>query len=296
MNKIENLSEFANKRYGQNFLKNDAIIKRIIQSIPNDNLKVAEIGPGLGDLTKELITARNVTAFEVDKRLCEHLQSTFSEAIHTETLTIQCGDVLENWEDNKLLNEDYHLVANLPYYIATTIILKALKDEHCQSVLVMVQKEVAEKFSAHSGEKAFSGLSVLTQTVGFGELLFDVGAENFVPPPKVTSSILLIRKNRSEDNQGFENFLKVAFKQPRKKLSKNLTSYYDKDKVETLLNELEMSPTIRPHEAETSMYHHLYNELNKDNIDAREQSSRQQKNRRKPKSKARERNERNSSK
>jgi len=296
MNKIENLSEFANKRYGQNFLKNDAIIKRIIQSIPNDNLKVAEIGPGLGDLTKELITARNVTAFEVDKRLCEHLQSTFSEAIHTETLTIQCGDVLKNWEDNKLLNEDYHLVANLPYYIATTIILKALKDEHCQSVLVMVQKEVAEKFSAQSGEKSFSGLSVLTQTVGFGELLFHVGAENFVPPPKVTSSILLIVKNRSENNKGFEEFLKVAFKQPRKKLSKNLTAYYDKDKVETLLKASELSPTIRPHEAETSMYHHLYNELNKDNIDGREQTIRKQSDRRKPKSKARERNERNASK
>jgi 16S rRNA (adenine1518-N6/adenine1519-N6)-dimethyltransferase len=261
MNKIENLSEFANKRYGQNFLKNDAIIKRIIQSIPNDNLAVAEIGPGLGDLTKELIVARNVTAFEVDKRLCEHLQTTFSEAIHTGTLNIECGDVLKNWEDNLLLKEKYHLVANLPYYIATNIILKALKDENCQSVLVMVQKEVAEKFSAQSGEKAFSGLSVLTQTVGFGELLFDVGAENFVPPPKVTSSILLIVKNRSEDNEEFENFLKVAFQQPRKKLSKNLTSHYDKDKIETLLKALEVSPTIRPHEAETSMYHHLYNEL-----------------------------------
>jgi 16S rRNA (adenine1518-N6/adenine1519-N6)-dimethyltransferase len=296
MNKIENLSEFANKRYGQNFLKNDAIIKRIIQSIPNDNLAVAEIGPGLGDLTKELIVARNVTAFEVDKRLCEHLQTTFSEAIHTGTLNIECGDVLKNWEDNLLLKEKYHLVANLPYYIATNIILKALKDENCQSVLVMVQKEVAEKFSAQSGEKAFSGLSVLTQTVGFGELLFDVGAENFVPPPKVTSSILLIVKNRSEDNEEFENFLKVAFQQPRKKLSKNLTSHYDKDKIETLLKALEVSPTIRPHEAETSMYHHLYNELNKDNIDGRKQTNEKQTNKRKPKSKARERNERNFSK
>jgi len=269
MNKIENLSDFANKRYGQNFLKNDAIIKQIVQSIPNDNLRVAEIGPGLGDLTKELVTTRNVTAFEVDKRLCEHLQTTFSEAIHVETLKITCGDVLKNWEDNLLLNEHYHLVANLPYYIATNIILKALKDENCQSVLVMVQKEVAEKFSAQAGEKAFSGLSVLTQTVGFGELLFDVGAENFVPPPKVTSSILLIRKTRSEDNKDFEEFLKVAFKQPRKKLSKNLATHYDKDKIEALLQVLELSPTIRPHEAETSMYHHLYNELNKDNIDGR---------------------------
>jgi len=278
MNKIENLSEFANKRYGQNFLKNDAIIKQIIQSIPNDNLKVAEIGPGLGDLTKELILTRNVTAFEVDKRLCEHLQNTFSEPIHTGTLNINCGDVLEHWGEGTLLDENYHLVANLPYYIATNIILKALKDEHCQSVLVMVQKEVAEKFSAQSGQKAFSGLSVLTQTVGYGELLFDVGAENFVPPPKVTSSILLIRKKRSEDDKNFEDFLKVAFKQPRKKLSKNLATHYDKNKIETLLTELNISPTIRPHEAETSMYHHLYNELNKDSIDARAKQQSREKN------------------
>ncbi len=289
MNKIENLSEFANKRFGQNFLKNDAIIKRIIQSIPNDNLRVAEIGPGLGDLTKELILTRNVTAFEVDKRLCEHLQTTFSDALHTATLTINCGDVLERWGENRLLDEDYHLVANLPYYIATNIILKALKDEHCQSILVMVQKEVAKKFAAKAGEREFSGLSVLTQTVGFGELLFDVGAENFVPPPKVTSSILLIRKNRSEDDENFETFLKVAFKQPRKKLVKNLSTHYPKDKIEALLNALELSLSIRPHEAETSIYHHLYNELNKDSIDGREQTTRK-------KSKSRERNEKRYSK
>ena len=275
MNEIKNLSEFANKRFGQNFLKNDAIIKQIIQAIPNDNLKIAEIGPGLGDLTKELITARNVTAFEVDKRLCEHLQTTFKDPIHEGKLTINCGDVLERWGNDSLLDEEYHLVANLPYYIATNIILKALKDVHCQSVLVMVQKEVAEKFSAQSGEKAFSGLSVLTQTVGYAELLFDVGAENFVPPPKVTSAILLIRKKRSEDNKDFEDFLKVAFKQPRKKLSKNLSTHYPKDKIEALLTQLEINLNIRPHEAETSMYHHLYNELNKDNIDGREKSNEQ---------------------
>ena len=273
MNEIKNLSEFASKRFGQNFLKNDAIIKRIIQAIPNDNLRVAEIGPGLGDLTKELVLARNVTAFEVDKRLCEHLQTTFGDPIRQGALTLNCGDVLERWGESELLDENYHLVANLPYYIATNIILRALKDERCQSVLVMVQKEVAQKFSATSGEKAFSGLSVLTQTVGYGALLFDVGAENFVPPPKVTSSILLIRKDRSEDNKGFEDFLKVAFKQPRKKLSKNLSTHYPKDKIETLFLQLQIGLNIRPHETETSIYHHLYNELNKDNIDGREKSN-----------------------
>ena len=272
MDKIKKLSEFANKRFGQNFLKNDHIIKQIIQSIPNDSLAVAEIGPGLGDLTKELINVRNVTAFEVDKRLCEHLQTKFDKPIRQSLLKIKCGDVLKHWGSEGLLEEEYHLVANLPYYIATNIILKALKDKNCKSILVMVQKEVAQKFSAQSGEKAFSSLAVLTQTVGYGELLFVVGAENFIPPPKVTSAILLIRKKRSEDNKGFEEFLKIAFKQPRKKLSKNLSIYYPKDKIEALFLQLEIKENLRPHEATTFIYHHLYNELNKDNINGREKS------------------------
>ncbi|SFV66373.1 SSU rRNA (adenine(1518)-N(6)/adenine(1519)-N(6))-dimethyltransferase [hydrothermal vent metagenome] len=269
MSNKKNLAEFANKRYGQNFLKNNQVIKQIIQAMPKDNLTVAEIGPGLGDLTKELINVRTVEAFEVDKRLCEHLQVEFSESIYQGGLTLNCGDVLERWGESSLLDKEYHLVANLPYYIATNIILKALKDKHCQSILVMVQKEVAQKFSANVGEKTFSALSVLTQTVGFGELLFDVGAENFVPPPKVTSAILLIRKERNEDNKGFEDFLKVAFKQPRKKLSKNLSTHYPKDKIEALFLELEINSNIRPHETKTTIYHHLYTQLNKDN-DGRE--------------------------
>ena len=241
--------------------------------MPNDNLKVAEIGPGLGDLTKELIKVRDVTAFEVDKRLCEHLYSIFDKPIRQGILDINCGDVLEHWGRGELLEDNYHLVANLPYYIATNIILKALKDKRCQSILVMVQKEVAQKFSAQSGEKAFSALAVLTQTVGYGELLFDVEANNFVPPPKVTSAILLIKKEQSEDNKDFEEFLKIAFKQPRKKLSKNLSTHYPKDKIEALFLQLGIKENLRPHEAMTPIYHHLYNELNKDNnIDGRKKT------------------------
>ncbi len=270
MNEIKNLSEFANKKFGQNFLKNELILKQIIQAIPNDNLPVAEIGPGLGDLTKELINVRSVTAFEVDKRLCEHLHSVFDKPIRQGILNINCGDVLKHWEKGGLLEEDYHLVANLPYYIATNIILRALKDKRCKSILVMVQKEVAQKFSANPKEKAFCALSVLTQTVGYGELLFDVDANNFIPPPKVTSSILLIKKNSSENNIEFEEFLKIAFKQPRKKLSKNLLSHYSKDKIEAIFSKLDIKDNLRPHEATTPIYHHLYNELNKDNIYGRE--------------------------
>ncbi|MEN8727513.1 MAG: rRNA adenine N-6-methyltransferase family protein, partial [Sulfurovum sp.] len=88
---IENLAEFASKKFGQNFLKNDIYLHKIIQAMPNDDLKVAEIGPGLGDLTKELVKVRNVTAFEVDKRLCEHLSSEFKEPIHEGRFELLCG-------------------------------------------------------------------------------------------------------------------------------------------------------------------------------------------------------------
>ncbi len=268
---IENLSEFASKKFGQNFLKDDTVLHKIIQAMPNDNLRVAEIGPGLGDLTKELVKVRNVTAFEVDKRLCEHLTSEFEDSIHNGNFELRCGDVLERWESGSLLDEPYHLVANLPYYIATNIILKAFKDEHCQSVLVMVQKEVAVKFSAKVKQKEFSALSVLAQSVGNATLCFEVKAEAFVPPPNVTSAVLLIEKEQSQDDEKFEAFLKIAFAQPRKKLFKNLCAVFSKDIVNALFSKLALDANLRPHEAGTSIYHHIYNEL-KDNLDGKQQS------------------------
>jgi 16S rRNA (adenine1518-N6/adenine1519-N6)-dimethyltransferase len=267
----ENLAEFASKKFGQNFLKNDYYLQKIIQAMPNDNLKVAEIGPGLGDLTKELVKARNVTAFEVDKRLCEHLTTEFEESIHNGNFELRCGDVLERWESGSLLDEPYHLVANLPYYIATNIILKAFRDKHCQSVLVMVQKEVAVKFAATARQKEFSALSVLATSVGEATLCFEVEPEAFVPPPSVTSAVLLIEKRESRDDEKFESFLKIAFGQPRKKLSKNLMTAFSKDIVNQTFVKLDLNPNLRPHEAETSIYHHIYNEL-KDNLDAKQQS------------------------
>jgi len=268
---IDNLAEFASKKFGQNFLKNDIYLHKIIQAMPDDDLRVAEIGPGLGDLTKELLNVRNVTAFEVDKRLCEHLTTEFELPISQGRFELRCGDVLERWREGSLLDEPYHLVANLPYYIATNIILKAFKDPMCRSVLVMVQKEVAVKFAAAKGEKAFSALSVLAGSVGRATLCFEVPPEAFVPPPNVTSAVLLIEKDRSMDDEKFEAFLKTAFAQPRKKLSKNLTASFSKEIVEQTFAKLALNATMRPHEAETSIYHHLYNEL-KDNLDGQQQS------------------------
>lgn len=254
-----NLSKFANKKFGQNFLKDDFYLKQIIQSMPTDKLKIVEIGPGLGDLTKELLLSSNdVIAFEVDKRLCEHLNSTFEEFKNEGRFELRCGDVLDNWGNESLIDEPYHLVANLPYYIATHIILKALRDAMCQSILVMVQKEVADKFSAKPKQKEFSALGVLASSVGEAENCFNVPPTAFVPPPKITSAVLKITKHSSLDDIHFEEFLKVAFSQPRKKLIKNLSLIEDITTLEHNFENFGLDLNARPHEVETKQYIQLY--------------------------------------
>ena len=116
----------AKKKFGQNFLKDQSVLAKIIEAMPKNNHKVVEIGPGLGDLTKFLVDVKSVEAFEVDTDLCKLLQSKFDKEITTNLLHINCGDVLEAWQGS-LINEDYDLVANLPYYIATKIILKKME-------------------------------------------------------------------------------------------------------------------------------------------------------------------------
>lgn len=254
-----NLSKFANKKFGQNFLKDNFYLKQIIQSMPTDKLKIVEIGPGLGDLTKELLLSSNdVIAFEVDKRLCEHLNNAFEDFKNEGRFELKCGDVLDNWENESLIDEPYHLVANLPYYVATHIILKALRDTMCQSILVMVQKEVADKFSAKPKQKEFSALGVLASSVGEAKNCFNVPPTAFVPPPKITSAVLKITKHSSLDDINFEEFLKVAFSQPRKKLIKNLSLLEDITTLEHNFENFGLDLNIRPHEVETKQYIQLY--------------------------------------
>ena len=265
----KNLAEFADKRFGQNFLKDESYLRQIVEAMPSDDLPIVEIGPGLGDLTKELVKARSVTAFEVDGRLCKHLRTVFEKPLQEGRFVLHCADVLDAWGEASLSEEPYHLIANLPYYIATALILKAFKDPQCRSILVMVQKEVALKFAAQPGEKAFSALSVLAQSVGEAHVCFEVPPEAFVPPPKVTSAVLRIDKYRDPAEERFERFLKIAFAQPRKKLFRNLVAALPETRVQEAFETLQIAADIRPHEAETSIYHLLYNAL-KDTIDGKQ--------------------------
>ncbi|SFV74517.1 SSU rRNA (adenine(1518)-N(6)/adenine(1519)-N(6))-dimethyltransferase [hydrothermal vent metagenome] len=253
-------SVIAKKKFGQNFLKDQSILRTIIEAMPKNNHKIVEIGPGLGDLTKFLVNVKSVEAFEVDTDLCKLLQSEFQQEIVDERLHLHCGDVLDVWQDS-LIDEPYDLVANLPYYIATNIILKALKDPLCKNILVMVQLEVAEKFCAKSGEKVFGSLGIITQSVGEAHIVTKVPPTAFDPQPKVDSAVFLIQKNKSRSDEEFEQMLKVAFTQPRKTLLKNLSSVYEKKILLEVFDTLNITQTIRPHQLATNDYHQLYNKL-----------------------------------
>ncbi|MDF1879117.1 16S rRNA (adenine(1518)-N(6)/adenine(1519)-N(6))-dimethyltransferase RsmA [Sulfurimonas sp. SAG-AH-194-C20] len=250
-------SVVAKKKFGQNFLKDQSVLRKIVEAMPKNENKLVEIGPGLGDLTKFLVDVRSVEAFEVDTDLCKLLQSTFKEEIDTKRLHINCGDVLQAWKST-LVDEAYDLVANLPYYIATNIILKALADPMCKNILVMVQLEVAEKFCATAGEKVFGSLSIIAQSVATATIVTKVPPTAFDPQPKVDSAVFLIQKNADRSDKEFEDMLRIAFTQPRKTLMKNLSQKYDKPTLIEAFEKLNLIHTIRPHQVNTQDYHQLY--------------------------------------
>ena len=251
----------AKKQYGQNFLKDTTILDKIIQSMPNNNNYVVEIGPGLGDLTKNLVKYKDMTAYEVDTDLIGILESKFDIEIKEGRLKLIHTDVLEAWDKQKTLHDGkYDLIANLPYYIATNIILRAFEDKNCEHIIVMVQKEVAEKFTAKVNNKDYSSLGIITESISIdSRILFDVPPESFDPPPKVISSILYIKKDMDKYlDKDFNKFLKACFVQPRKKLSKNLTSIIDKNAISKIYEELNIDDNVRPHEVSSSLYSQMH--------------------------------------
>ena len=216
--------------------------------MPNSENLVVEIGPGLGDLTEKLLERRRVLAYEIDKDLCEILKKKFPG------LTLKCGDVLDYWQVS-LAEENYDLIANLPYYVATNIILRALKDKNAKNILVLIQKEVADKFCAKAGDKNYGGLSILASTISKVKKLFDIPPGAFVPAPKVVSSVILFEKFKDSYDEEFAKFLKIAFSNPRKTLKKNLSAFNFEPAKYGFQN------TVRPHQVNGSDFFRLFSEL-----------------------------------
>lgn len=267
----------AKKHFGQNFLQDKATLDKIIQAIPKDVENVVEIGPGLGDLTFRLLQIYKTTSFEIDCELFQILKVKFANEIQNGQLKLFCKDALEQWQqEDGLSSENYFLVANLPYYVATKMILNAIDDEKCLGLIVMIQKEVALKFSAKSKDKEFSALSILASLQGRCELLFDVDAKLFNPPPKVTSSVIKLQKTKkifgkdgifkdAKQYEAFKAFLRAAFASPRKTLLKNLSTNFDKKALEEIFEDLGLAQNLRPHELDVDSYLKVFERLKEDN-------------------------------
>lgn len=258
----------AVKKFGQNFLVNDNIIDKIIKTA---NLKVEdgviEIGAGIGHLTNKLVNVvQKVVTIEIDKKLIPVLET---ELKTYQNLKIINGDFL-TLNLKKIINEEFkinqkiHVVANLPYYITSQIVLKLLENiEMFTSITLMMQKEVAQRFCAKPKTKKYNNLSIMCQFYCDVKIAFDVSPNNFVPVPNVTSSVVYFKVNPKmelDEPQLFWNFVRSCFFNKRKTLVNNLGNYLNnKKKAINIINDLSWTLTIRSEELTFAMFYQLFN-------------------------------------
>ena len=265
----------AKKEFGQNFLKDSVILDKIVQAIPNDTSNIVEIGPGLGDLTLRLLKISKVKSYEIDRDLEKILTAKFADELENGRFELVFGDALEIWQNGGLSEKKYFLAANLPYYVATNLILRAIDDDNCLGFVVMVQKEVALKFCATSKNSEFGAISVLANLFGKCEFLFEVPPLAFEPPPKVTSAVMRLVKNEFlsehkkfanlDEYTEFKGFLRICFSAPRKTLFKNLSSKFDKNLLNEIFANLQISQTIRSHELDFALFLKIFKNLKVEN-------------------------------
>lgn len=222
----------AVKGLGQNFLINAEIVRRIVAAseICADE-EVLEIGAGIGTLTQGLLEAgAKVTAVEVDKKLPAVLKETLAGY---ENFRLVEGDILKvNLAE--MMPRSFKVVANLPYYITTQILLTLLeKNLPVTKIVTMVQREVAERMTASPGSKIYGALSVAVQFRSEARIAFEVPPESFLPPPEVTSAVVVcdVRKPPfTVDEDFFFKVVRTAFAQRRKTLLNSLASF-GKEKI-----------------------------------------------------------------
>ncbi|MBQ3021568.1 MAG: ribosomal RNA small subunit methyltransferase A [Bacilli bacterium] len=235
------------KKYGQNFIQNEDILNRIVESFDLDNEDIIlEIGPGAGALTKKLIKFGNdVVAFEIDETLKEYLKG-----ISTSNLKVIFKDFLEvNLRDYFGDSDKINVIANIPYYITTPIITKFIKENFIPKCMVlMVQKEVALRLCAKPKSSDYGAISVILNYFFDLDYLFTVSKEDFYPVPNIDSAIIKLNKKSANINlKSYEKFEKLvfdAFKQKRKNLRNNLKSY-DLKKIEEILSKYSLNLTNR---------------------------------------------------
>ena len=229
------------KKLGQNFLIKRGIVDEIVKAADLQvGEPVLEIGPGIGTLTQGLAqSGANVTAIELDTRLLEVLDTTLAQYSN---VNIVHGDVLKLDVPSIMNHEPFKVVANLPYYITTPIIMSLLESRlPIERLVVMVQKEVALRMVAKPGTKDYGALSVAVQYYTKPDIVLDVPPKSFLPAPAVTSSVIrCVLRDKPPvdvvDEKLFFRVVKAGFAQRRKTFANTMkTTGLSKDRIEELL-------------------------------------------------------------
>ena len=254
--------EFKHKKsLGQNFLINEKILKNITSLKDLKNQEIVEVGPGKGYLTEFIIKKKPSKLILIEKD--QALKNVLSNLIKNKDVKIKLiiGDALKI-SINKLSNKKVILIGNLPYNIATTLILNWLKYINSfKSIIVMVQKEVASRLSAKKKTKDYGRTSVLIQVVADVKIIFDVAPENFFPKPKVHSSVIEIipKEEIKFDYDKLDKFLRLSFMHKRKTLKNNLSKI--SSNIDEKILKCGISPNLRPEEISPNQFIKLSEEL-----------------------------------
>lgn len=276
-NTIEILNKYKfvfQKRYGQNFLIDEHVLGKIIRSagITEDDF-VIEIGPGIGTLTQYLAySAREVAAIEIDDALLPILEDTLSgydnvTVIHEDVLKVDLTKLVEEKNGGKPVK----VVANLPYYITTPIIM-GLFENHVpvESITIMVQKEVADRMKTGPGSKDYGALSLAVQYYARPELVANVPPNCFMPRPRVGSAVIRLTKHEKppvevQDEKLMFQIIRASFNQRRKTLVNGLYNapelHIPKERTAAVLEEMGLAPGIRGEALELSQFAELSSRL-----------------------------------
>ncbi|WP_088892902.1 16S rRNA (adenine(1518)-N(6)/adenine(1519)-N(6))-dimethyltransferase RsmA [Leptolyngbya ohadii] len=268
-----NTSHSTRKRFGQHWLQSEKALAQIVNAAalqPSD--RVLEIGPGTGILTRRLLPlAQSVVSVEIDRDLCKLLVKQFGQA---ENFLLLQGDIL-SLNLAELLPPAFQnpnkVVANIPYNITGPILELLLgtiaqpNPQPYDSIVLLMQKEVAERITAKPGSKAFGALSVRVQYLADCEWIADVPAKAFQPPPKVDSAVVRLTPRSidipANEPRKLETLVKLGFATKRKMLRNNLKSLVDRDRLTELLESMQLNSQVRAEDVSVANWITLSNSL-----------------------------------
>lgn len=251
------------KQYGQNFLMDKNILDKISSSIcPGKNDLIIEIGPGSGNLTKRLKEYKaSLVCFEIDKSLDKYLnllEDDKTKVVYEDFINVNLEEFVKNYN-----YENIYVIANIPYYITTPIIEKiTFSNIKVKSLLLMVQKEVADRLSSTNGNREYGYITVLLNAFYNINKLFNVNRNSFYPVPNVDSAIIKLDSKECNllDFEKFNKLIKNAFRFKRKTLKNNLIGY-DLNLVDSLLGKYGYSLSNRAEEIPVDVYINVANKL-----------------------------------